>query len=210
LVAFAITSSQPNTKHSLPPHYFFNSITMSSSKDAHSKHPKLRPSDSGLPSSLRQTPWRTGQATLAGDAAEDKVYRSPSDSPSPGLTKEFLARAQQSGRNRTNITTTPTHVKGKKQGDASKGSSSSTDNSDGGVLLNANYDAPGAAAKGQPPHGHAKYNQSPGGRSGNGLSSADAQLNTAPTGGVNVNSPKAELSHSPNQAHMTNIPEVVK
>lgn len=182
---------------------------MSSSKDAHSKYPKQRPSDSGSPSSLRQAPWRTGQATPAGDAAEDKVYRSPSDSPSPGLTKEFLARAQQGGRNRTNITTTPTHTKGKKQGDASKGSSSSTDNSDGGVLLNANYDSPGAASKRQPPHGPAKYNQFLGGRSGNGLSSADAQLNTASTGGVNVNSPKVESNRSPSQVHMTNIPEVV-
>lgn len=182
---------------------------MSSSKDAHSKYPKQRPSDSGSPSSLRQTPWRTAQATSAGDAAEDNVYRSPSDSPSPGLTKEFLARAQQSGRNRTNITTTPTHIKGKKQGDASKGSSSSTDNSDGGVLLNANYDTPGAASKGQPPHGPAKYNQFLGGRPGNGLSSADAQINTAPTGGVNVNSPKVKSNHSLDQARIKNILEVV-
>lgn len=180
---------------------------MSNFKDTHSKYPKQRPSDSSSLSTLRQTSWRTGQVTPGGEVTEDKVIRSPSDSSSPGLTTEFLARVQQGGRNRTNITITPTHGKGKKQSDRSKGSSSSTDNSDGGVLLNANNPQP--TANEHPNHGSAKDIRPPGGRSSNDLSSTGARLNTAPTSGVNVNTPMVELSHPLKQAHVPNILGVI-
>lgn len=172
---------------------------MPSSKGLKSKGLERRLSDPDTPSPTGHGSQRA-EKVEASDRTTAGPDLQPASDPSPTLSREFLTRSQRDGRKDSRSDATPNQSRGKNQGSASQSSPSSS--SDGGVLLNIDYDSKDSASHGRGSKERASNRRTSNDQASNGRASND-QTSNGPASNDGASNDRAPTGRTSNDQAST-------